>query len=388
MASEVSRPPVRALRIGVDARLVTYRRGIGTYVHHLIQEFAVRDDPHEFILYVDQSRAVMELPSHPRFKVVVLKPRFYPVWEQALLASRARYDDVDVLHCPANTGPLISLGRTRLILTIHDVMYLMPHAMLPASPSVYQRLGRVYRGAIVPRAARRASRIITVSNQSAQDIRHYLKLSSTPVDVIPEAPNSRCRVLVDSSDVMRRCAGLGILRPFVLAPGALDPRKNTQRVLSAFERAHATLGENMQLVLFGLTPSGIKWFRSMADSLGMGERVCLLGFVTEEDLVALYNGCRVFLYPSLYEGFGLPLLEAMACGAAVATSHAGSLPEIGGDAAEYADPLDINSISAALLRANDARNEVRRGKGLSRAQSFTWRVAAARTIGSYEETGA
>ena len=379
-ASERYRP----LRIGIDARLVTYRRGIGTYVHHLLHEFAQRADAHEFVLYVDDARALAELPSGDRFRAVLLRPGFYPFWEQVLLRSRVAVDSLDVLHCPANTGPVMGLGATRLVLTIHDVMFLMPLEVLPASPSAYQRLGRLYRRTVAPRCAARADRIITVSERSATDIGQYLDLGAVPVDVIPEAASADCRVIADPAEVSRHCVRLGVRRPFVLAPGAVDPRKNTARVIAAFAATRARLGEDAQLVVFGLTPAGIKHFAGIAAGLGITDRVCLLTFVSDEELVGLYNGCLAFLYPSLYEGFGLPVLEAMACGASVATSHAGSLPEIAGDAAEYADPLDVQSIGDALLRASAARGEERRAAGLARARDFSWRSTAELTIRCYE----
>ena len=383
--AELSRTPGQALRIGIDARLVTYRRGMGNYAYNLLQEFARRDDAHSFVLYVDHRDALEILPSHPRFETVLLRPRLYPIWEQMRLAARVRQDGLDILHCPSNTGPLGNLGATRLVVTIHDVMYLMSRAKLPVSPSAYQHLGRLYRSVIVPRVALRASRIITDSERSAADIHEHLNLGSTPVDVVYLAANAACRLISDESEVGRICRTLGVQRPFVLAPGAVDPRKNTERVLAAFAYARDAIGIGTELVLFGLTPAGRRRFEAMANTLRIADSVRMLGFVSEDQLTGLYNGCRAFLYPSLYEGFGMPVLEAMTCGAALATANAGSLPEIAGNIAEYADPLDVESIASALIRAIEKDTPARRAAAVARAERFTWAEAAALTVASYED---
>ena len=145
------KPLRKPLRVGIDARLITYRRGIGNFVQHLLDALARLDSPHEFVLYVDSKAAVPLAPRHPRFATRVLGPRIYPVWEQFSLPAQLRRDRIDVLHCPANAGPLRLPSSTRLVLTIHDVMYMLPRSTLPASPSLYQRIGRGYLRWAVPR---------------------------------------------------------------------------------------------------------------------------------------------------------------------------------------------------------------------------------------------
>ncbi len=377
---------MRSLVVAMDARLVVYRRGMGTFIYNLL--FSMAELSHEFslLLYVDDPQAARFVPRDSRFSVVVLAPKLYPVWEQISLPLAVARDGVDVLHCPANTAPLRLPSRVKLVLTIHDVMYLLPGSVLPASPSLYQRLGRQYRRCVVPPAARRAAAVITDSQHSGRDIETHLGLPMDKVRVIYGAANAACGEISEASLLSSVRMRYGLDRPFLLALAAVDPRKNTGRIIEAYSRFRQKEIGKYQLVLVGLTPSGQVPFRKLAQALGVADEVIMAGFVSEEDLVALYNAAEMLVYPSLYEGFGLPVLEAMACGTPVITSPTGSLPEVAADAALMVNPLDVDEIAGAMqhLASDAVQRQDLIAKGHAQVKKFSWRQAAIETLKVYE----
>ena len=360
---------------------------MGNYVYNLIAALSQLPHSHEFTLYVDDPKAAQYVPQDPRFTLRVLPPKAYPVWEHVSFPLAAARDRVHVLHCPANTGPFLLPAQTRLVLTIHDVMYLLPKGTLPASPSNYQRLGALYRRLVVPAAARRAAAIVVVSKHSRSDVLRLLKPPSEKVAVVGEAPGNACRVLEDRIDVDAVRAKYGLNHPYLLCFGGIDPRKNTARVLEGYCLFRKRASCEHRLVLVGLPSSAERRYVREADDLGVARQVVFTGFVSEEELVALYNGAEALVYPSLYEGFGLPVLEAMACGTPVITSARGSLPEAAGDAAIMVDPLNVEDIAAAMLRI--AQDEMLRrqliARGFTQASKFSWRNTAEQMLAVYEK---
>jgi glycosyltransferase involved in cell wall biosynthesis len=376
------RPADNALRIGIDARLVRYRRGMGNYAYHLCEALVGQAPEIAFTFYVDDVVARDRLSSAGNVRVRVLSPSAYPIWEQAALPWAARRDGVTVLHSLFNTAPLRC--QAAQVVTIHDVMYLMPRSEVPADHRLYQRLGRAYRAAVVPHAARRAAAIIAVSESSRRDIARQLPEVSHKVEVVHEAGNATCAPM-ETSRVREILRGYGLTGPFVLALGAMDPRKNTVRIVEAFAHHVAPVLPDVMLVMAGADARTRESVFALADGLSIADRVVIIPFVPDEHLSALYNGTSLFAYPSLYEGFGLPLLEAMACGAAVLSSRLGAIPEIAADAAYWTDPYSVDAIGAAMrsLLENSALRASLRAAGFARSAKFSWRQAADATLGVY-----
>jgi glycosyltransferase involved in cell wall biosynthesis len=295
------------------------------------------------------------------------------VWEQTVLPILAARRRVDVLHGPVNVVPW--LGRVPSVVTLHDFAFLHYPEHLSA-----QR--RAWLVSATQRSARKAARVITVSQSTADDLSAWLELPAERIAVVPLAPSPSVAPLRDDA-LAEFCRRQGIDRPFVLAVGTLEPRKNLPTLLRAFARVARELPHD--LVLVG--PEG--WLsdelhRTIGD-VRLGDRLRMTGFVSDADLGGWYSAADLFAFPSYYEGFGLPSLEAMRCGVPVVASDSSCFPEIVGDAGVLLDPRDIDGWAEALvtlLRDPARRAElVRRGR--ARAAGFTWSRTAAETYAVY-----
>jgi len=376
------------MRIGIDARFAVHnRRGIGNYTLGLISHLAELDHENEYLLYVDSDDHDHVLSTRENFRARKIGRANYAGWEQLLLPARAKEDRIDVLHCTGNTAPILLDRRIRLVVTIHDMMYLKTGSILPRSASLYQRLGRVYRGVIVPRGARHAARVVTVSHFSKEEIlRHLPFLQDEDVVVIYEAGNNMYRPL-DRNDAARQVRRrYGISGDYILSLGGIDPRKNTRLIVKSFLELKRRDTISERLLVVGVPKSAQSMFFDHADSSACRGEVVFLDFVSEEDLLLLYNGATVFVYPSLFEGFGLPPLEAMACGTPVISSNTTSIPEIVGDAALLIDPTDgdgLKIVLSDLLHDRRLCEQLTR-RGFDRVRQFSWRKTAAETLAVYE----
>ena len=374
------------MKIGIDARTLRNRRGIGNVVFHLLQGLSQIPYDCSFVIYVDDLKSIELIPKDSRFSVKVLRPKIYPIWEQVSLPFCVIQDKLDILHCPGNSAPFFIPGRVKLVLSIMDVMFMFPASQLPKSPSWYQRIGREYLKYVVPVVAKRAAAITTISSSSRNDILQYIVVPADRIGVIWLAANNACGIISDESKISAMRIKFELNGSFVLALGALDPRKNTATILKSFAKFKQQHSCEIKLAVVGLPAQGIESFRRLADDLGIANDVVSAGFVTEDDLVALYNAAELLVYPSLYEGFGLPVLEAMICGKPVITSPCGSIPEIAGDAALMVDPHDADAIANAIMRVltDKVLYDSLVEKGKLRAGLFSWQLAAEKIFAVYQ----
>jgi glycosyltransferase involved in cell wall biosynthesis len=283
--------------------------------------------------------------------------------------------DAEIFH--ATEHLLLPLRSAPTVLTVHDLIF--RHL-----PTHHKPLNRWYLNLTMPLYCRRANHIISVSEHTKRDLIAAYGLVPSKVTVVHEAASSH--FCPQSSEVIASVRSrYGLPERYLLFVGTVEPRKNLGRLLSAFESAHAE-GLADGLVIVGQRGWLYDDFFAQLEKSPVRDRVILPGYVDDRDLPALYAGARVFAFPSVYEGFGLPVLEAMACGVPVAASNASSIPEIGGDAAMYFDPLDVRSMSDALfrlLRDSELQGELR-SQGLARAASFSWERAAMETRAVYD----
>jgi glycosyltransferase involved in cell wall biosynthesis len=313
-------------------------------------------------------RYAREITSRLRQQVEVVAPRGWTsgvrghIWEQTVLPQLTQGA---LLWSPCNTGPL---SVKQQVVTIHDCAF-------ADHPEAFSRPFAAWYQWLIPRLARRARRVITVSRFSAIRLAELYRIDIGKIAVIYNGVDARFRPApADQIAALRQ--RLKLPERYVLSVGSIEPRKNLRRLLAAWERMKpATM--NVGLVLAG---GGMPIFRHASiDRLPQG--VQLVGYVDDADLPTLYSGATAFMYPSLYEGFGLTVLEAMACGTPVICSQTTSLPEVAGDAALQVDPLDVDQIASvtAQLVSDDALCCQLRERGLQRAAQFTWEASATAT---------
>lgn len=277
-------------------------------------------------------------------------------WYLGVLLARARRDSVDVLHCPTQRAPVRS--GVPLVVTVHDLAVLR-------HPQTFNRWTREYSRLALPRVARAATRLIAVSEFTKRELLELLDVPEEKIRVIPNAVGEPFTPEGEAAD-----------GDYVLAVSTLEPRKNLPRLVEGYGRARLN---GLPLLVAGATG----WGGVRVE----GDGVRWLGEVGDEELARLYRGARCVAYVSLYEGFGLPVLEAMACGAPVVAARAGALEEVSGDAAVLVDPLDPEAIAMGLTEAIDRREELR-ARGLQRARAFDWRDVARETVAVYREAAA
>jgi glycosyltransferase involved in cell wall biosynthesis len=370
------------MKIGIDARFAVRqpRRGIGTYSLHLLKELVRQGSQIDFVLYIDRDDADRVLPSAPNVRVHRLWPSAYPLWEQIALPWAAKRDDLNLLHTLGNTAPLWLPPRTKLVLSLMDVMFLQSGEFIPTPTTFYQRAGRAYRACVAPANARRSKAVITISEFSRQDILQLISgLHSNKVIPIHLACDPR--FLVENKLTTNFSN-----RPFLLCLGAEDPRKNTLRIVEAYLAALQNQRINNDLVITGYANWQDSPAYRLVNAVGLNERVKFLPFISIDQLVALYQQATAFLYLSLYEGFGIPILEAFASGCPVIASNTTSIPEVGGDAAIYVDPTNISAIEEILtVICNDTllQSDLM-SKGLERARHFSWAKVANETLNVYQ----
>jgi glycosyltransferase involved in cell wall biosynthesis len=359
---------------------------MGKYILHLVRGLLRADECNEYVIYGDSRVFAAEhWTARVKFRNPGRVP--YPLWEQAMLPVWIRQDRLDLLHCPVNTAPVAMPKGVRLIVTIHDVMFLLPDSLLEASRVLRQRLGNFYRKTVALLTAGRAERVITVSEFSKREIAEHLGIPSNRIRVVHEGVDAEFDSMVERATLTRELGCDDLFdSPFVFVLGSGDPRKNTLGVIRAYASIYRDLPEKEKLVIAGLRDWRSSRAYKLAREMGIETKVRFASYVSEATLVWLYRNARCFVYPSKYEGFGFPVLEAMACGTPVITSNCTSIPEIAGDAAILVDPRSSESISGALVRL--LQDEVLRSelirKGRERVLNFGWENTVQNTLAVYE----
>jgi glycosyltransferase involved in cell wall biosynthesis len=360
------------MTLGVDARwMVGQYRGMGRYAHALIEPVA--------------AEVLALLPrSYPKTRYLTLQagPSFFPYWEQVVLPRLCANHGVTQLFCPYNTAPLNVPPSTQLTLVVHDLIYLESWSRLPPSVSIYQTLGRVYRRWVVPRVARQATRLVTVSAYTRNQISKCFSIPEQDIHVIPSS--------VDDAWYVETPLPWACRQPYILTVSGEAPSKNLPSLIRAFaafrHQAGGTAAES-RLRIVGIKPMHQPHFQRIANAVGVGAWLDFEPFIDEAALQKLYREAWLFVMPSLYEGFGLPLVEAMASGTPVVCSNTTSLPEVVGDAGWLFDPRNIDDMATQLHSAwCDQTGKIEMAnQGLVRAKHYS-RFAVAETIKDFWRT--
>lgn len=381
------------MRIGIDARFLTHpqKGGFKSYTENLIRSILDLDQENEYILYLDR-----DLPSVVNdFEKSNITARIVPgshpgygmiLREQHLLPQQAIKDKLDVFHAPCLTSPLMM--NIPLVVTLHDMIWYYPTKYSKDGHRLGKRKLMEWYYRIIPRlSARKATAIITVSNASKQSIARYLKIPERRLFVTYEAPANVFRPInkMGAIESVRNKYNLG--SKYILGLGSADPRKNINALVRAYAMLPISLRGQYQLAIIWNHKS-LEFSSSVeAEKAGIFDQLRFLENVNDDDLATLYGLATVFVFPSLEEGFGLPPLEAMACGAAVLAANNSSIPEIVGNAALMFDanyPSELADLLAKVLSDSELRNEMRE-MSIQRAGDFSWRKCAHETIEVYKQ---
>jgi glycosyltransferase involved in cell wall biosynthesis len=353
------------MRIAIDARKL-HDFGIGTYIRNLLAGLARIDQETEYIVLCDPHDADAVNDLAPNFRAVVETARPYSLGEQVWIPLSLVRERAHLLHEPHYVLP--PAVRCRTVVTIHDCIHLMFPQYLPG------RLAHVYARVSMWSAVHKADRILTVSEASKKDILRFFGVDPEKVVVIYNAIDERFLAPPDEVRMDQVRQRYQLDHPFLLYVGNIKPHKNIERLIDAFGRARASGLDDLRLVIIGDEISKYPPLRQAVHRHRLDKYVRFLGFQPYDTLAAFYRLARAFVFPSLYEGFGLPPLEAMACGTPVVTSNVSSLPEIAGGAAILVDPYDSQSIAEGMKRAvcDEATRTQMIERGLARARDFSW----------------
>ncbi|HEY6308104.1 MAG TPA: glycosyltransferase family 1 protein [Candidatus Angelobacter sp.] len=366
------------MKIAFDLRRIK-NPGIGRYMKCLVEAVLARAPEHEYLLILPPDAKEVITFQDRRVEKVLSPSTYYSLQEQVELPRLLRRHKADLLHAPHFNIPLMRPCPT--VVTIHDVIYLACKQDMPS------RLGRLYYHVMMAAAVRLADRVLTVSEFSRNEILRYLNADPAKIAVVYSGVDPAFQRVCDAAQIEAVLSKYRIDEDYILYTGICKPRKNHAGLLRAF-REFLKSGESAKLVIAG--PIGNREaeadLRRFGNELGIAGKLIFTGFVPESDLASLYSAARVYACPSLYEGFGFTVLEAMTCGVPVVCSRNTSLAEVAGDAALHADSQNPHEFAAALRRAF-SEEELRRQlieKGHSNCRRFSWQRAASATLAAYE----
>ncbi len=369
------------MRIAIDAHSVGNQlAGNETYAVNLIEALAEIDQSNQYTLYVTRQSAIDRFANRwPNFKIKRMVPHTPLVRIPVTLSAELRRNPVDVLHVQYTAPPL---APCPVVATIHDLSF--EHL-----PETFNRRSRAQLRLTVRRTARKAAQILTLSEFSRRDIVDTYRIAPDRVSVTPAAAPSHFKPIEDETELRKIREIYGIERDYILSVSSIQPRKNLIRLIEAYSclRGLRPEGKLPQLILVGKRGWLDNETFRVAQRHSANNDIAFTGYVAENDLSALYSGATCFVYPSFFEGFGLPVLEAMQCGAPVIAGNRTSIPEVVGKAGLLFDPFDTNSLVQALTRVLDD-SEYRaalRIQGLERAREFDWKQTARMTLQAYQK---
>jgi glycosyltransferase involved in cell wall biosynthesis len=379
--------------VAFDARAISHPQpgGFKTYSENLIRHLPELQTGAGYLVLFDRPFSYAPLLNRADMQTQVVKngPAFLgvPYRENFSLPACLKANQIELAHFPNGSAPVVNAYP--FIVTIHDTIELMAVSNQFGAGSLKRNLMHLYNRYNQVLAARHAQAIITVSNSSRNDIIRYLKVPEEKIFVTYEGPTEAFLLPKDPKKIEEILHKYGISKKYILAIGSADPRKNLRCLIHAYNQLPADLKAQYELVLVMTHQRLLDTFTTLVEQYGLTQRVKFLKSVSNEDLAVLYQGTSVFAFPSLYEGFGLPPLEAMACGAPVIAAKNSSIPEITGEAAYLVDGIQgerqFEGLAEALnnVLSNANLRETLSQCGIERAGKFTWERCAEETVRIY-----
>ena len=370
------------MRIGIEAQRIfrPHKFGMDIVAIELIRQLQMLDKENEYVIFVNPDKDVC-IHETANFKFHYISNNIYPVWEQLLLPRAVKQEKIDLLHCTSNTAPLrLSVP---LVLTLHDVISLEPATKY--FMSLYQEIGRMYRRWLIPKVASKCCRLITVTHNEEKLISKKIPKTSNKISVVHNGVDERFRPVSKSGkDIFRNKYQLP--KKYMAFLGNTDPRKNIHNVFLAYSVYLKHSKCRIPLVVLHFGRKRLMSLLKMLQITHIESHIIMLDYLDFDDMPAFFSSAEIFLFPSLREGFGMPILEAMACGTPVVTSFLSSMPEVAGDAGWIVDPSDVDEIGLNILYLEEHPEmaEEIREKGLNRHRVFTWKNTAKNVLEIYK----
>ena len=369
------------MRIGIEAQRIfrNNKHGMDYVVLEEIKELQKSDNRNEYFVFVAPGEDHC-LHDSKNVHIIEIGSNFYPLWEQFSLPRAVNQLNLDMLHCTSNTAPI--LCKIPMILTLHDIIFLEPRDK--SNKSLYQNMGWLYRRFVVPRILKKCKRIITVSEFEYNNIISQLNIPEEKMVMIYNGYNEWFKPVEDIELIYQQY----IEEPgYFFFLGNTDPKKNTERTLIAYSHYLEKSNVKRKLLMADLDRSFLDDIIERNHIENIKDYMVIPGYIKNADLPYVYNNAFAFLYTSLRESFGIPLLEAMACGTPVITSNTSSMPEIGGSEALMVNPQNADEITEKMLLLEEDNIIYQKQKeiGIRRAQQFSWKYTAEQLLTVYED---
>lgn len=368
------------MKIGIEGQRLFRKKkhGMDMVALELIKQLQQIDHENEYVIFVKPDEDKTALQESQNVKIVELNGGSYPLWEQRALPKAAAREGCDLLHCTSNTAPVWS--KVPVMITLHDIIYLESISLFQKAGTWYQKLGNMYRRLVVPRVVKKAKKIITVSKFERERIRDFFDFDQKDDRLVAvyNGVSSHFKPVTDEMIRQEVRKKYNLPEHYLFFLGNTDPKKNTEGVLKAFA-AYVDKADNpLTLVMLDYEEYALNQLLSAMGKESLREHIFLPGYIVNTDLPAIYAMATIFLYPSLRESFGIPMLEAMACGTPVITSNRASMPEVSGGKAKIVDPYQPAEITEAIFELiNDqALRKKLIEEGLEQTKKFTWRQMA------------
>ncbi len=378
------------MKIGIEGQRLFRKKkhGMDMVALELIRNLQLIDTENEYFIFVKPDEDNTVLKETPNFKIIQLDGGSYPMWEQIALPKAAKKYGCEILHCTSNTAPIFT--DIPLITILHDIIYMESsyYKILTGSATPYQKFGNAYRKLIVPWVVKKSDKIVTVSHFEKNRIGEFFGMKDDKrLTAIYNGVSTHFKPVTDESELKRVKEKYHLPDHFFFFLGNTDPKKNTIGTLKAFSDFLKQSKSDYKLVMLDYDARELEKLLLEIGDKDLINSIVLTGYVINTDLPAIYSLCTIFLYPSLRESFGIPMLEAMGCGVPVITSNTSSMPEVAGDSAHVINPYNPEEITQAIIKilGDPAYYESLCKKGIDRNKLFSWKNMAEQVLLLYNE---